>query len=137
MAELGPQHNIPQHLDGRLKAPAVHTRCVQESVPGALAVADASILLQQLQDLVLAAELGSGVKCQLLQVMGDSRGEGHLIPAKIFGDVFWGRSRNAYLDPESMATPTVQNWPNFCSEATLIPFSRRVTLVSEEGVAVR
>ena len=88
LAELGPQHNIPQHLDGGLKAPAVHTRRVQESVPGALAVADASILLQQLQDLVLAAELGGGVKCQLLQVMGDSRGEGHLIPAKIFDDVY-------------------------------------------------
>ena len=76
------------------------------------------------------------MKCQLLQVMGDSRGEGHLIPAKIFDDVY-GAYSDAYLDPESMATPTVQNWPNFCSEATLIPFSRRVTLVSDEGVAVR
>ena len=44
---------------------------------------------------------------------------------------------SSYLDPESMATPTVQNWPNFCSDATRIPFSRRVTRVSEEGVAVR
>ena len=35
-----------------------------------------------------------------------------------------------YLDPESMATPTVQNCPNFFSEATLIPLSSTVILVS-------
>ena len=70
--------------------------------------------------------------------MRDPRGEGNLIPEMLFLKInlcpviFY-----SYLDPESMATPTVQNWPNFCSDATRMPFSKRVTRVSEEGVAVR
>ena len=35
-----------------------------------------------------------------------------------------------HLEPESMATPTVQNCPNLFSEATLIPLSRTVILES-------
>ena len=35
-----------------------------------------------------------------------------------------------HLEPESMATPTVQNCPNLFSEATLIPLLRTVILES-------
>ena len=35
-----------------------------------------------------------------------------------------------HLEPESMATPTVQNCPNLFSEATLMPLSRTVILES-------
>ena len=33
----------------------------------------------------------------------------------------------SYRDPESMTTPTVQNWPNFASVATRRPFDNVVT----------
>ena len=109
-----------------------------------LAVADAPELLQLLQDVVLGRVLGRRVEGELLQVVRDAARERYLVPAKyicvkyfpedhsnsknIFrtGEKYWFR----HLEPESMATPTVQNCPNLFSEATLIPLSRTVILES-------
>ena len=47
--------------------------------PGRLAVADASELLQLLEDLVLAAVGRGGVKGELLQVVGDAARKCYLV----------------------------------------------------------
>ena len=57
-----------------------------------LAVTDAPVLLESLEDLVLAAEGGCGVEGQLLQVVRDARGEGHLVPGAGLVGRSWGRN---------------------------------------------
>ena len=61
--------------------------------------------------------------------MGDTARKSDLIPKQtMVKNLQAMKCRN--LEPESIATPTVQNWPNFFSEATLIPLSSTVTRVS-------